>query len=128
MSRIQIVTVLELEPDMLLRTGTDAAFLTQVLADVSTRCARAIAAERTKLEAPKIARVYLFPNEMVMVFDASGQQMPAYQGPAAEVWDKVRADAPTDAVFSGGEPLLESAVLVEPIGTIEPSITPIIKR
>lgn len=42
-----------------------------------------------------IRHVYVFtgPDQMVMVFDENGEQIPEYQGPKAEVWDRIKADA-----------------------------------
>ena len=49
-------------------------------------------------------------NDIVMVFDEKGEQMPEYQGRYGEVRDKILADAPPSAKFfhgvwmvSGGE-------------------------
>lgn len=50
---------------------------------------------------PRITQVMRFPNGMVATFDQYGHQMPAYQGPEAEVKGKVEADAPPGAVFFG---------------------------
>ena len=38
-------------------------------------------------------------NDMVMVFDNKGEQIPEYQGQYEEVREKILKDAPTDAVF-----------------------------
>lgn len=38
-----------------------------------------------------IKRVLVFKNDMVAVFDEYGKQMPEYQGPRAEVWEKIRS-------------------------------------
>jgi hypothetical protein len=38
---------------------------------------------------PRITNVYRFANDMVMVFDQHGQQMPEFQGRADEVLDKI---------------------------------------
>jgi hypothetical protein len=38
-------------------------------------------------------------NDMVMVFDVKGEQMPVYQGPYGDVKDRILADAPPGAVF-----------------------------
>lgn len=38
-------------------------------------------------------------NNMVMVFDAEGEQMPEYQGRYLDVKDRVLKDAPPEASF-----------------------------
>ena len=49
-----------------------------------------------------IDNVVRFPNDIVMVFDENGRQMPAYEGRYEEVRDKVLADAPQSAKFFHG--------------------------
>ena len=49
-----------------------------------------------------IDHVIKFQNDMVMVFDENGEQMPAYQGRYEEVKDKILADAPRSAKFFHG--------------------------
>lgn len=44
----------------------------------------------TERAPPVITSVYSFSNGMLAVFDQYGQQMPDYQGPAAEYLPKVR--------------------------------------
>ncbi|MFC1948884.1 hypothetical protein ACFLW0_01750 [Chloroflexota bacterium] len=39
------------------------------------------------------------PNDMVMVFDEMGEQVPEYQGWYEEVRDGILRDAPLDAAF-----------------------------
>jgi hypothetical protein len=39
---------------------------------------------------------------MVMVFDEKGQQLPDYQGPIDEVWEKIEADKSPETVITGG--------------------------
>ena len=39
------------------------------------------------------------PNDMVMVFDKEGEQIPEYQGPYEEVKESILKDAPLSAVF-----------------------------
>lgn len=46
-----------------------------------------------------IVTVIRMKNDMVMVFDVKGEQMPAYQGPYDEVKDRILKDAPPGAVF-----------------------------
>jgi len=49
------------------------------------------------------------PNNMVMVFDKEGEQIPEYQGQYQEVKESILKDAPLDAVFgylSDSEPEL----------------------
>ena len=41
-------------------------------------------------------------NNMVMVFDKEGEQIPEYQGQYEEVEKIILRDAPPDAVFSHG--------------------------
>lgn len=48
-----------------------------------------------------IKHVYVWDNQMVMVFDERGQQMPDYQGPVGEVWDKIQADKSPETVIEG---------------------------
>jgi len=43
-----------------------------------------------------------FPNNMVVVFDEKGEQMPEYQGQYEEVKESILKDAPPDAVFAHG--------------------------
>ena len=40
-----------------------------------------------------------FQNNMVVVFDGGGEQIPRYQGPYQEVRESILEDAPQDAVF-----------------------------
>ena len=46
-----------------------------------------------------IKTVVRFPNDMVMVFDEKGEQIPKYQGPYEEVRDEILRDASPDAIF-----------------------------
>lgn len=51
-------------------------------------------------------------NDMVIVFDEKGEQIPEYQGPYEEVKEKILRDAPPDAIFghriiAGGEMTLD---------------------
>jgi hypothetical protein len=39
-------------------------------------------------------------NDMVMVFDAEGEQVPEYQGQYKDVRESILRDAPLDAVFT----------------------------
>jgi hypothetical protein len=39
-------------------------------------------------------------NDMVMVFDENGEQIPEYQGHYADVRGKILADAPAGSVFN----------------------------
>ena len=41
-------------------------------------------------------------NNMVVVFDEKGEQIPEYQGQYNEVKESILRDAPPDAVFSHG--------------------------
>jgi hypothetical protein len=49
-----------------------------------------------------IKNVYVWDNQMVMVFDEKGQQLPDYQGPIDEVWEKIEADKSPETVITGG--------------------------
>ncbi len=40
------------------------------------------------------------PNNMVIVFDEKGEQMPQYQGQYSEVREKILKDAPPSARFT----------------------------
>ena len=40
------------------------------------------------------------PNDMVMVFDEKGEQIPEYQGQYQEVKESILKDAPPDAIFA----------------------------
>ena len=40
------------------------------------------------------------PNDMVVVFDKKGEQVPAYQGRYQEVRESILKDAPPNAVFA----------------------------
>jgi len=56
-----------------------------------------------------IKTVIRCPNNMVMVFDKEGEQIPEYQGQYQEVKESILKDAPLDAVFgylSDSEPEL----------------------
>ncbi len=46
--------------------------------------------------------VIRFKNNMVMVFDEEGEQIPKYQGQYEEVKQSILKDAPPDAVFAHG--------------------------
>ena len=43
-----------------------------------------------------------FQNDMVMVFNKKGEQVPKYQGQYEEVKGSILRDAPPDAVFAHG--------------------------
>jgi hypothetical protein len=47
-----------------------------------------------------IKTVIRIKNDMVMVFDEYGEQIPAYQGRYHEVREKILVDAPAGSVFS----------------------------
>jgi hypothetical protein len=47
-----------------------------------------------------IQKIIRLKNDMVMVFDENGEQMPEYQGPYRDVKDKILHDAPAGAVFN----------------------------
>jgi hypothetical protein len=47
-----------------------------------------------------IQKIIRLKNDMVMVFDEEGEQMPEYQGPYDDVRDRIMADAPGGAVFN----------------------------
>ncbi|GAI27704.1 unnamed protein product [marine sediment metagenome] len=49
-----------------------------------------------------IKAVFRFQNNMVMVFDKKGEQIPKYQGQYEEVKGSILKDAPIDAVFACG--------------------------
>ena len=56
-----------------------------------------------------IKTVIKCPNNMVMVFDREGEQIPQYQGQYEEVKKKILKDAPPNTVFgylSNSEPEL----------------------
>lgn len=46
-----------------------------------------------------IAKVMLFENGIVAVFDQFGKQIPRYQGEYEKVIDLIKRDAPSDAVW-----------------------------
>ena len=46
-----------------------------------------------------IKTVIRYSNDMVMVFDNKGEQIPEYQGQYKEVKGKILTDAPLNAVF-----------------------------
>lgn len=52
------------------------------------------------------------PNNMVMVFDEKGEQLPEYQGEYKEVKDLILKDAPGDAIF-------QCSMLVAPFGVVK---------
>ncbi len=47
-----------------------------------------------------IQKIIRLKNDMVMVFDEEGEQMPEYQGPYDDVRDRIMADAPAGARFN----------------------------
>ena len=47
-----------------------------------------------------IKTVIRLQNDMVMVFDAGGEQIPEYQGPYEDVKASILRDAPPDVVFT----------------------------
>jgi hypothetical protein len=47
-----------------------------------------------------INKIIRLKNDMVMVFDEEGEQMPEYQGCYMVVKEKILADAPGGAVFN----------------------------
>jgi len=47
-----------------------------------------------------IKTVIRIKNDMVMVFDEDGEQIPEYQGHYDEVKEKILADAPAGSVFN----------------------------
>jgi hypothetical protein len=49
-----------------------------------------------------IKTVIRFQNNMVMVFDEEGEQIPEYQGQYEEVKESILKDAPKDTVFAHG--------------------------
>ena len=49
-----------------------------------------------------IKTVIRFQNNMVIVFDKKGEQIPAYQGEYETVKEGILKDAPIDAVFAHG--------------------------
>jgi len=49
-----------------------------------------------------IKTVIRFQNDMVLVFDDKGRQVPEYQGEYQKVKKRILIDAPKDAVFAYG--------------------------
>ena len=49
-----------------------------------------------------IKTVMRFKNNMVMVFDKRGEQIPEYQGQCEDVKGSILKDAPAEAVFALG--------------------------
>jgi hypothetical protein len=47
-----------------------------------------------------IKQIIRLKNDMVMVFNENGEQIPEYQGRYAEVKDKIVSDAPAGARFN----------------------------
>jgi hypothetical protein len=47
-----------------------------------------------------IKTVIRIKNDMVMVFDEYGEQIPEYQGHYADVRERITADAPAGSVFN----------------------------
>jgi len=43
-----------------------------------------------------------FQNNMVMVFDKRGEQIPEYQGQYEDVKESILRDAPSDIIFAHG--------------------------
>ena len=46
-----------------------------------------------------IRSVIKAPNNMVMVFDENGEQIPEYQGQYEEVKERILKDAPPETIF-----------------------------
>jgi hypothetical protein len=61
-----------------------------------------------------INKIIRLKNDMVMVFDEKGEQLPDYQGSYDEVSDRIIDDAPAGAVFNHwfGHSLKPAVVLV----------------
>ena len=57
-------------------------------------------AERGKRMTKTIKTVVRCPDDMVMVFDKDGEQIPEYQGQYEAVKDKILRDAPPNAIFT----------------------------
>jgi len=55
---------------------------------------------RHQRKAMAIKSVLRLGNNMVMVLDAEGEQIPEYQGQYQDVKESILRDAPPDAVFS----------------------------
>lgn len=51
----------------------------------------------------QIKAVYKWSNQMIMVFDQNGEQIPELQGRYSEVRDKILVQAPDDCEFYEGE-------------------------
>ena len=49
-----------------------------------------------------IKTVIRFKNDMVVVLDSNGEQIPEYQGQYDEVKEKILRDTPADTVFAHG--------------------------
>ena len=47
-----------------------------------------------------IKTIIRLKNDMIMVFDAEGEQVPEYQGQYKDVKESILRDAPPDAVFT----------------------------
>jgi hypothetical protein len=47
-----------------------------------------------------INKIIRLKNDMVLVFDENGHQLPEYQGLFEDVRDRVVADAPAGAIFN----------------------------
>jgi len=47
-----------------------------------------------------IKMIIRIQNNMVMVFDEEGKQIPEYQGYYGDVKERILADAPADSVFN----------------------------
>jgi hypothetical protein len=47
-----------------------------------------------------IKKIIRLKDDMVMVFDEDGEQLPEYQGRYVEVKEKIMADAPAGAIFN----------------------------
>jgi hypothetical protein len=47
-----------------------------------------------------INKIIRLKNDMVMVFDENGEELPEYQGRYDKVRDRIVADAPAGAVFN----------------------------
>jgi hypothetical protein len=65
--------------------------------------------------ADMIKTVIRIKNDMVIVFDEEGNELPEYQGYYYEVKDKILADAQTESVFNHwfGHSLQPAAVRLE---------------
>lgn len=75
----------------------------ELAARIKTKLRRSGFKRQDCLEAEKMIKTVIrCQNDMVIVFDDEGKQIPTYQGQYPEIRENILVDAPPDAVFAHG--------------------------